>query len=203
MSWLRKAALLIAAAAIVQGIRKENYPSIRDDPQECWKYGEKVPTNLHICDPDKIVSSSQAKELNDLAAEISTSTSADSQCPCSQYVCLVEKLGGRRRGYPVTLVLLKDMEEGGQELVAKAGNYSVYLRNEKGYGSMARCQDDTLVLLSFSDKVVYILTGNMAMAKISNDEVMTIIDDSRSSFNPEIAEGLKFILQRIRNELME
>ena len=47
---------LILLVSSCMALRKEEFPLIQSNPQACWKHSGVVPANLHVCDPDGLVS---------------------------------------------------------------------------------------------------------------------------------------------------
>lgn len=99
------------------------------------------------------VSTILARQIHNKAAEIR----ASKRCPCNNNVCLSERILKKERGYTVTVAIVGTMGDTvTTNFVGAARNYTLHLRQSRGYASPAfsRCDDDIIIFVSAKQEVV-------------------------------------------------
>ena len=159
----------------------QKYPNPLNDSNDlCKRRGN----TSWICDPDSVISRSDADKVDILLKKIRTSTLTK----CSP--------SGQESGYRVGVAIAVQIYDDGQ---IKDSRFRTFAYNVREYGwklpSSINCDDSVLMVLSKNNRYVYISTGSEARRKLTCCAVEEVIKKmrttlSKSRFGPAFVRGV-------------
>ena len=139
--------------------QKEQFPNPARDIEACGRQGKVS----WICDPDKILRYETANFVEELLSSVRKNTysgcSYDDQNPGFQIGVAVMK---KMRGIP------------GESIAVTAENFAKHLHDRWGVGNEG-CDDGAVLLLSITDRRVYVSTGGRAKKVLTDDQIDFLI----------------------------
>ena len=162
----------------------QNYPNPLNDPTDICKRGGNT---SWTCDPDSIISRSDADKVDILLKKIRTSTSTK----CS--------LSNDERGYRVGVAIAEQIYNDGKSKEPRFRSFACNVRERRWkLPSRSECDDLVLIVLSKNDRYVYISAGSEARKKLTDCAVKKVINEMRTSlsqnrFGPGLVNGVEEI----------
>lgn len=170
--WLLAALALSAFAAGAIQWTPAAYPNPMIDTDKCGRNG----LTSWICDPDGVISFSQANVIEGIIKEIHAG-----QSPYVRHKCGAAGL----QGYQVAVALMKEfMLESGRTSDQEAKYFAKALHDKWGVGEAA-CNNGIVLLLSVANRRVYISTGVGAAKHLHN----SVLDIIIGNMKPLLKEG--------------
>ena len=135
--------------------QKEQFPNPTTNIIACGR-GGKV---SWICDPDKILSYETADFVDELLFSVRENTF--SGC----------RWGDRNPGFQIGVAVMKKMRPiPGKSIAVTAEKFAKHLHDRWGVGKVG-CDDGAVLLLSISDRQIYVSTGRRAMMVLTNRQI--------------------------------
>ena len=142
------------------GWQKEQFPNPTRNIIACGR-GGKV---SWICDPDKILSYETADFVDELLFSVRDNTF--SGC----------RWGDRNPGFQIGVAVMKKMRRlPGKSIAVTAKKFAQHLHDRWGVGK-AGCDDGVVLLLSITDRQIYVSTGRRAMMLLTNRQIDFLIN---------------------------
>ena len=140
--------------------QKEQFPNPTRNIIACGRRGKVS----WICDPDKILSYETADFVDELLFSVRENTFS---------VC---RWGDRYPGFQIGVAVMKKMRRiPGESIAVTAKNFAKHLHDRWGVGK-AGCDDGAVLLLSITDRQIYVSTGRRAMMVLTNDQIDFLIN---------------------------
>lgn len=173
---------------------RENYPNPQHDLLECGREGKRS----YICDPNLILSVSEANQLELLIQDVANNT----KCPCASHYCAFTP-----KGYHIGVALMKkmatsddnddDKKTDSQKIDSNLDNARLFAYSVQEKWELGECKEDVIILYSEKDNVIYTTTGSQAAKYLSVDLIGEISMKHRVFFLPgaDRFSGLRAIIQ--------
>jgi len=158
---MRVSLLLVLTCGVSAAYTFSSYPDPTQDPGRCGRKGP----HSWVCDPDHIISTSKADELEATLGHISQIP----QDSCAQ------------GGYQMAIALMKKMDEGigaTRDVAVRAKMFAQHLHDKWGVGQKG-CNNGILLLLSRDDRRIFISTGRQSREKLSDKRLDKMVDDAK------------------------
>ena len=144
--------------------QKEQFPNPARDIEACGRRGKVS----WICDPDNILSYETANKVEELLFSVRKNTV--SGCSTSS----------ENPGFQIGVAVMKKMRGVPDESIAvTAENFAKHLHDRWGVGN-AECDDGAVLLLSITDRQIYVSTGRGAKEKLTDDQIDVLIEEIKS-----------------------
>ena len=141
--------------------QKEQFPNPARDIEACSRRGKVS----WICDPDNILSYETANKVEELLFSVRKNTVSG----CSTR--------SENPGFQIGVAVMKKMHGVPDESIAvTAENFAKHLHDRWGVGN-AGCDDGAVLLLSITDRQIYVSTGRGAKEKLTNDQIDVLIEE--------------------------
>jgi len=159
----------------------------------------KRPERSYICDPDNILSSDEANQIDVLINK----TMYETTCPCSLNTCRTQKTG-----YVIGVALVRKMqleEEGEldlQEEIAQSLDQSrLFAYTLEQTWGLGQCEEDIIIFFSLEDNALYTMTGDTARLILDARYIGEISMKNRSNFaaGKDIAAGVMRMIDGYRD----
>ncbi|KXZ41529.1 hypothetical protein GPECTOR_413g260 [Gonium pectorale] len=158
--------LLIAAPAAWARWTPRNYPNPMRDVETCGRRG----VTSWVCDPDGVISYESANVVEGLIKKIHAGLPPFSLGPCGR---------AGPQGFQVAVALMFRMKKDGHPDIESATKaMATGLHDRWGVGDR-RCDNGVLLLVSRSDRQLYISTGAGATQLLTYDVLGDILEDVR------------------------
>ena len=138
--------------------QKEQFPNPARDIEACGRQGKVS----WICDPDKILSYETANFVEELLSSVGKNTYSG---------CIY---GDQNPGFQIGVAVMKKMRGiPGESIAVTAENFAKHLHDRWGVGK--GCDDGAVLLLSITDRQVYVSTGERAKKVLTDDQIDFLI----------------------------